>query len=184
MSEKRVCPQAGPFSFHVCGSSEPVEHRPHRGITIAGARRGLPGRAPRRGVDPLLGLGRQAGASGRMQFVPMGSFQFPTRGFRKIVGMQRLAQGTHDLRRHARLLLDLPRGALLDALPAFEVAFGQVPAAVAVDHQPLAAVVHHHAARRLDRRELRRKGRENPIGIVRNDGHGIVRFEKIQYLVA
>ena len=142
----------------------------------------LAGRTPHRGVDPLLGLGRQTGAPGRMQFVPMGPFQFPARSFRKIVGVQRLAQRPHDPSRHARLLFDLTRSALLDALPALQVPFGQVPAAVAVDHQPLAAVVHHHAARRLDRRELRSKGRESPVGIVRNDGHGVVRFEKIQYL--
>ena len=117
-----------------------------------------------------------------MQFVPVGPFQFPARSFRKIVGVQRLAQRPHDPSRHARLLFDLTRSALLDALPALQVPFGQVPAAVAVDHQPLAAVVHHHAARRLDRRELRSKGRESPVGIVRNDGHGVVRFEKIQYL--
>lgn len=142
----------------------------------------LAGRTPHRGVDPLLGLGRQTGAPGRMQFVPVGPFQFPARSFRKIVGVQRLAQRPHDPSRHARLLFDLTRSALLDALPALQMPFGQVPAAVAVDHQPLAAVVHHHAARRLDRRELRSKGRESPVGIVRNDGHGVVRFEKIQYL--
>ena len=47
----------------------------------------LAGRTPHRGVDPLLGLGRQTGAPGRMQFVPMGPFQFPARSFRKIVGV-------------------------------------------------------------------------------------------------
>lgn len=43
----------------------------------------LAGRTPHRGVDPLLDLGRQTGAPGRMQFVPVGPFQFPARSFRK-----------------------------------------------------------------------------------------------------
>ena len=97
--------------------------------------------------------------------------------------MQRLAQRTHDLGRHAGLLADLARGALLDALAALQMPFGQVPAAVAVNHQPLPAAVHHDAARRLDGRELRRERRERRVGIGRHDGHAIVRFEKIQYLV-
>ena len=117
-----------------------------------------------------------------MQFVPVGPFQFPARSFRKIVGVQRLAQRPHDPSRHARLLFDLTRSALLDALPALQMPFGQVPAAVAVDHQPLAAVVHHHAARRLYKRELRGKGPERRPGIGRDDSRLVVRFENFRYL--
>ena len=45
------------------------------------------------------------------------------------------------------------------------------------------ANAYHDAARRLDGRELRRERRERRVGIGRHDGHAIVRFEKIQYLV-
>ena len=139
--------------------------------------------APRHGVDTLLGLGFQNGAGRGIKFVPPGAFQLPAFGFREIIGMQRLAQRTHDLGRHAGLLPDLPGGTLLDALTALQMPFRQVPAAVAVDHQPLPAAIHHDAARRLDGRKLRRESRKSRVGIGGHDGHAIVRFEKIQYLV-
>ena len=96
--------------------------------------------------------------------------------------MQRIAQGSHHPGADTRLLLDLAGRTLLDPLAAFEVPLGQVPAAVAADHQPLAAIVDHHAARRLYKRELRGKGPERRPGIGRDDSRLVVRFENFRYL--
>lgn len=59
---------------------------------------------------------------------------------------------------------------------------GQVPAAVAADHQPLAAAVLDHAAGRLDHREIPRETLESRPGIGHDDGDRIAGFEKIHYL--
>ncbi len=98
--------------------------------------------------------------------------------------MQRLAQGPFDPRGDARLLGDLALGAGSEALARLEVSLGQVPAAVAADHQPLPAVVHHHAPGRLDRDESGGESPEGGPGIGRDDRNGVVRFENFEYLVA
>ena len=64
-----------------------------------------------------------------MQLVPVGAFQLPAFGLGEIIGMQRIAQGSHHPGADTRLLLDLAGRALLDPLAAFEVPLGQVPAA-------------------------------------------------------
>ncbi len=114
----------------------------------------------------------------------MGALQLPARRGRKEVGVPRGAEGRHDLRHHTRLFENFARGACLDALARLDMPLGQVPAAVAADHQPLAAPVHHHAAGRLDRREILREALESGPGIGHHDGDRIAGFEKIHYLVA
>ena len=56
-----------------------------------------------------------------MQLVPVGAFQLPAFGLGEIIGMQRIAQGSHHPGADTRLLLDLAGRALLDPLAAFEV---------------------------------------------------------------
>jgi len=110
-------------------------------------------------------------------------FQLPARRLREPVGVPRRTERRRDPGFHPRLLQHLAHGADFGRLACFDVSLGQVPAAVAADHQPLAAVVHRHAAGRFHHLEIRSEAGERRIGIGRHDGHPVVRFEKIHYLV-
>ena len=81
----------------------------------------LRGRTPHHLLNPLFGLRHKPGTGCRMQLVPVGAFQLPAFGLGEIIGMQRIAQGSHHPGADTRLLLDLAGRALLDPLAAFEV---------------------------------------------------------------
>ncbi len=97
--------------------------------------------------------------------------------------MERVAQRAHDLRAgHTGLLAHLAHGALGERLAGLDVPFGQVPAAVAVDHEPRAARIDHDAPCGLHRRELRGETAERSLRIGRNHGHVVAGLENFEYL--
>ncbi len=55
----------------------------------------LRGRTPHHLLNPLFGLRHKPGTGCRMQLVPVGAFQLPAFGLGEIIGMQRIAQGSH-----------------------------------------------------------------------------------------
>ena len=93
--------------------------------------------APRHDVDPSSVWGFRAAQAGVKSSYQRVRFSSPARGFREIIGVQRLAQRTHDLAA-TPVSADLARGALLDALAALQMPLGrsQRPLRWIISHSP------------------------------------------------
>lgn len=113
----------------------------------------------------------------------MGPLELPPLRLRKPIGVPRCAERRHDLGPDARLLQNLARGANFDRFARLDMPLGQVPTAVATNHQPLALRILNDATRGFDPDEILGETRESGFGVGRQNRHGIVRSEKIHYLV-
>lgn len=113
----------------------------------------------------------------------MGPLELPPLRLREPIGVPRCAERRHDLGPDARLLQNLARGANFDRFARLDMPLGQVPTAVATNHQPLALRILDDAARGFDPDEILGETRKSGFGVGCQNRHGIVRSEKIHYLV-
>ena len=171
------------FSFLIlhCGQRFRDAADSRKGILQAGGERG--GRTPGDLLDSLLGLRNQRCGVGSAEQKPMGPLELPPLRLRKPIGVPRCAERRHDLGPDARLLQNLARGANFDRFARLDMPLGQVPTAVATNHQPLALRILNDATRGFDPDEILGETRESGFGVGRQNRHGIVRSEKIHYLV-
>jgi hypothetical protein len=125
--------------------------------------------------DAFVELGHEFGATVDVHAVPMRGLEAPLlAAVEDVVGAaQQLA---HAVLGDAAFLGDLAPSALCRMLALLELAFGQVPLAVAHDHEQLVVRVYDEAARRLDGLEaldiLGFKGAHLGLGVKQQDEMG------------